>query len=295
MAGPGELVSGPGFTPLPYGLLSVVENPPRNGHWAGGLVWQSQCVTGLGASTYDECIVVTGAGAPLPPPSKTSNVQNTMRAATPFTAYTEYDCSPVGMEEALAVASNALKQAEPWQIERAFWTGTVAGVANVAWPHLAGGGTPVLNVQGQILQQAVVTVTGAPVDVATGLGLLEQAMADCYNGVGTIHMARSLLPTATAFLRPSGPKLVTLGGNVVAAGAGYPGTSPTGAAPTAGATWVFATGPVMAYRGDVRTTEPRESLDRSKNTRKMIAERTNVLGFDCCLFALQMKLGVPVS
>jgi hypothetical protein len=49
---------------------------------------------------------------------------------------------------------------------------------------------------------------------------------------------------------------------------------------------------VFGYRSDVRFTRARESIDRAENTYKMIAERTYVIGFECCLVAVQFALGV---
>jgi hypothetical protein len=54
---------------------------------------------------------------------------------------------------------------------------------------------------------------------------------------------------------------------------------------------MYATGAVFYFRGDVMVNPRAESLDRSVNTVKMIAERTYVLGWDCCHFAVQTSLG----
>jgi hypothetical protein len=49
---------------------------------------------------------------------------------------------------------------------------------------------------------------------------------------------------------------------------------------------------VFGYRSDVFFTQARESIDRAENTYRMLAERTYVLGFECCLIATQFALGV---
>ena len=49
----------------------------------------------------------------------------------------------------------------------------------------------------------------------------------------------------------SGVTLRTWNGNLVAAGAGYPGTAPDGSDPAAGTSWIYGTGPVFIYRSDV--------------------------------------------
>lgn len=305
MAGPRQIVDSPTFTPSRFGLLSVVQTPgARDSHWQNGVTWSSYCPEGMGDTTYDECIATTGApdDPPPAPAAKTANVDRTTRGATPFTVYTRFDCSPVGNEDAQRIATVALGQVEEWQVERTFWTGLVDG-RQLAFPHLAAS-AQVLDADGVLLQPVTSTaVTGAPVDVATGLGRLEQALADCYGGRGVIHVPLELLPTLDAhtLLRAAGGRdvssgqfgrqLETLAGNLVAVGAGYPGTGPTGVDPGTTTTWMYATGPVFMYRSNVHVNPFSSTVDRSNNTVEMIAERTYVLGFDCCLHAVQVNLG----
>lgn len=307
MAGPRQVVDPPAFTPSRYGLLSVVERPdPQGPHWQNGVTWTSYCPVNMGSTTYDECIATTGApeGAIPEPSTKTDNVDRILRGATPFTAYTKFDCSPVGNADAQRIASNALAQTEQWQVERAFWTGVVNG-RTLAFPHLAAT-AQVSDNSGVILQPTTTTaVTGVAVDVATGLGRLEQALANCYGGRGVIHVPLEALPSLDAFglLRPVGGRdvgsgqfgrqLETLAGNLVAVGAGYPGTGPNGVDPGTTTTWLYATGPVFMYRSDVKINPFPSTMNRQENTIEMIAERTYVLGFDCCLHAVQVTLGIP--
>lgn len=298
MAGPRLIVNAPTFTPSPYGLLSVAQQVITDGpHWQNGITWQTSCLVPMGRSTYDECIVVTGSGGPPPEPSaKTDIVDMTYRGATPFTAYAKFDCSLAGMDDAIKIASDALAQSESWQVERAFWTGIVDG-RSVVFPHLAAT-AQILDAQGIELQDPTsIVVTGAAVDVATGLGLLESALADCYNGVGVIHVPVKLLPTLQAYnlVVAQNGKLRTLNGNLVAVGAGYPGSSPSGVAPADGEAWMYATGAVFMYRGEVQIPSDKvSSINRTTNTREMIAERTYVLGWDCCQHAVLVDLGVPI-
>jgi hypothetical protein len=293
---PRQVIDPPAFSPLSFGLLSVVQTPPPDGvHWRNGVTWQDRCLVDMGATTYDECISVTGTGAPPEPSPKSGNVDQTLRGATPVTTYTEFDCSPVGNPEATKIASDALNQSSPWQVERAFWTGS-AGGQDVVFPHLAAD-AQVLDVQDIVLQSAAsIPVTGS-FDAAEGLGLLEAGLADCYGGAGVIHIPRFALPTFQAWglLDNRAGVLRTTNGNLVAVGSGYPGTSPAGVAPASGTSWIYATGPVFAYVGDVKVNSVRDSMDRAENTIKMIAERTYVLGYSCCLFALNISLGTPVT
>lgn len=297
MAGPRQIVDPPTFTPSNYGLLSVVEMPAPSGpHWQNGITYTSHCVTGQGSVTYDECITVTGTGGPPPPPqSKSGNVSTAHRGATPFTPYVEFDCSAVGNEDAAATATRALAQAEPFRVEHAFWTGqltTLGGDFVGVFPHLAAN-TVVVDSGGVLLQS--VPVTGGPFDVAQGLGFLEAELGECYGGRGVIHVPAFALASLMAWnlVVVSGPTLKTPKGNLIAVGDGYPGTSPAGANPSAGTSWLYATGAVFAYRSQVMIPPIRESIDRSENTIKMIAERTYVLGYECCHIGALVTLGVP--
>jgi hypothetical protein len=306
MAGPRLVVDPPTFTPSPYGLLSVVDQPGTpDAHWMNGITWKSVCASGANSTTYDECLVVTGgtspaqAGAPPPPASKTDNVDVTYRGATPFTVMTKFDCSPVGgLETAREDALRALSQTEPYQVENSFWTG-ISGGQVVAFPHLAANAA-VVDQQSIVLQLATVTVTGGatPLHVTEALGLLEGAIARCYNGVGVIHVPQAALPTLDAWglVHPRGAVLYTANGNRIAAGSGYPGTSPAGAAPAAGSTWLYATGAVSMRRSDIKVLDqPRSAMiNRAENTLEMIVERTYVFAYDCCLFGVLTSVSVPV-
>ena len=281
------------FTPLPYGLWDSIQTPsPDSVHWQQGVTWIERCPTG--DTTYDECLSVTGTGAPPEPPAKTPNVTQESRGATPVTVIAEFQCTPIGLGEAQSVAQDALARVEQQQLETAFWTGLAAD-QTVVFPHLAAD-AEVLD--GDVVLQSVASpvVTGA--DAATALGALEQELADCYKGQGLIHVPRTALPTLAAWklarLDDAG-RLVTPNGNLIVAGGGYTGTGPDGAAPADGTTWIYATGAAFGYRSNVYFTQVRDSLDRATNTLRMQAERTYLIGFECCLLAAHIVLGVPTE
>lgn len=293
MAGARQIVDLPAFAALPYGLWDVAQHPTPSGpHWQQGITYQQRCPTA--AATYDECLTVTGTGAPPAPAPKTDNVDQELRGATPFTVYAEFDCSPVGLNDAATAAADALARVEQRQVEAVFWTGT-AGGRTVAFPHLAAA-AEVEDASGIVLQTAASTaVTGA--DVAHGLGALEQDLADCYGGQGVIHIPLRALATFAAWglVRDVDGQLLTPAGNLVAVGGGYTGTGPDGSAPAAGTAWIYATGKVFGYRSEVYLTAPRDSLDRAENTQRMIAERTYVLAYECCHLAAHITLGVAAE
>jgi hypothetical protein len=281
------------FTPLSGGLWDSVQTPSADSvHWQQGITWVERCPAG--DTTYDECIAVTGTGAPPDPPAKTPNVDQTYRGATPVTVIAEFECTPIGIGEAQSVAQDALARVEQHQLENAFWTGLAAD-QTVVFPHL---GADAEVVDGEVVLQPTATpvVTGA--DVAAALGALEQELAACYKGQGLIHVPREALPTLAAWNlveHDSSGRLVTANGNLIVAGGGYPGTGPDGAAPADGTTWIYATGAAFGYRSNVYFTQVRDSLDRASNTLRMQAERNYLIGFECCLLAAHIVLGVPTE
>lgn len=295
MANARPIVDAPAFTPLPYGLWDAAQHPAAPDHWQTGVTWIDRCPTG--DTTYDECVTVTGTGeAPPAPPAKTENIEQTFRGATAFTVFAEFDCSPVGLADAATVAEDSLARVESSQIESAFWTGAAGGQPGLVLPHLAAN-AEVLDSSGIVLQSAAtIAVTGD--DVAIGLGQLEHQLDQCNaSSQGVIHIPRFALPTFTASLLVTevNGRLMTQSGNLVVVSGDYPGTSPAGAAPDAGTAWIYATGPVFAYRSDVFATRVPDSFDRAENTVKMIAERTYVIGYSCCLLAALINIGVPTA
>lgn len=279
-------------TPSPFGLLDVAElRTGADVHWELGVSWQDMCPTG--GTTLETCYpsapAVTGTSF-----SKTANASRTNWGATPFTVYAEIDCSaPAFWDDQDEFATRALSQVEGWQVERAFWTGTAAGVANAVLPHLAA--TAAVTEQGlgytTTLQLQTTIVTGAALAIPVALGALEDALADCLLGrQGVIHVPNVIVPqmAAQGLIFRQGSRLMTHNGNLVVAGNGYPRTGPDGVDPGLGRAWMYATGPVFMYRSGVTLlTENGASLVRTNNTVKAIAERTYLLGYSCCLFGVQ--------
>jgi hypothetical protein len=305
MAGPRVVVSGPTFTPLPYGLWDVAQHPePGDSHWQNGVTWVDRC--GSGDTLYEECIAVTGSGgSPTAQASMASNVTQTNRGATAFACYAEFDCSPVGLADAQGIAETALAKVRNYQLEKAFWTG-VAGktkTGNVAqttvFPHLAANAQLLDPNDGSIVLQPAASQAasgGATTDVADGLGQLENALAGAYHGQGVIHIPAFAIQTFAAWdlvEEDSNGNLTTPLGNKVVVGHGYPGTSPAGVAPAAGTSWIYGTGAVFGYNASIEVGSLNELFDRTENTHHMIAQQVYVLGFECALFATQVQIGVP--
>jgi hypothetical protein len=306
MAGLKSEVAAPTFSPRNFGLLSVVQ--PRydepDSHWRNGVKWQEVC--GMAGTTFDQFC----QPEPAPQPAdKAANQTITTFGAKPFAVFGELDCSPVGytQEQRRAMAVDALTRVEQFQVENTFWTGNAGGSAGYVNPHLASL-VAVVDTDGIVpikLNCAVTAVsgsvsgTGATVfEVTEAVGRIEAAMGACYGGQVTLHVPTILAErmVSSAIVKANGAQMQTGKGNLVAFGDGYPGTAPDGTA-TPNAAWIYATGPVFAYRSQPETFQFTEEFDRSKNTLKTIVERSYVLGYSCCCtyaIAVQLTGGVPL-
>lgn len=303
MANKRVLVDPPPFTPLRFGLLSAATDRTVDApsHWAAGVTWQSHCPGVDG--TYDECLTVTRDGidpttvdeTPPEPPAKTPTTEFLLRGATPFTVLARFDCSPVGFwDRAQALAAEALTRAETFRVERIFSTGVApvaGGAAETAYPHLQAT-QELIDDTGAMLQSEVDVVSASTLDIVEGLGVLESALSDCYHGQGVLHVPAVLGPALanSTLVTRQGDALFTLNGNRVALGSGYPGAAPDGALDD-GVAWIYATGSVFYYRGNVTVTQITDSFNRANNTVEAYAERHYVIGWDCCHLAVPIATG----
>lgn len=293
----GRFPLGSGFLPFTapqFGLLSTATelNPP-DARWKMGITWEPLCPESSG--TYDPCTaIVDNAGvaelAPAPP-AKSDTTEWQIRGATPFTAYSRIDCSPVGQWDQLsAVNQQALIRSESRFVETAFWSG-VAGGQEVVFPHLAADSE--FSDGEDLMQPAATVVSATAQEIVIGLGMLEDAMRDCYPGVATIHMPIRLASIAAdhhLIASRSGNMFTTTIGSKVVIG-DYPGTGPDGSS-TEGETWMYATGEVFFARDrEIPRFSNVEMFDRDVNTLEVLAERTYVLGWDCCLMAIPILNG----
>lgn len=282
----------PTFIPLRYRLIDAVDGPhPYTGHQKLGLYFTPDDCS-LPLETTTACL--TGIGSAK---EATGSIPN--RGADSFVVYTWIDCGLVGVGEAKLKAriEAAHRNNVQYVVERIFWTGgnfaTSQHLAeDTAITESVGGST--INLQ----TAATVLVTGA-VDVVEGIGRLEQAMADCYGGTPLIHVPRGVTShlAANHLVAAKGSKLLTDNGSIVVPGPGYPGTSPAGVAPTAGTTWLYATGSVKMWAGELmwQARDTRELLGRSINDTVLIVEQRFTLAWDCCHFAIPVSLGGVIT
>lgn len=261
---PASPVEGITRTPVPYGLFSVLTpRPEGDGRWQNGIRWEPltcSAASGLGPDCDAEAAIGFPKGFP---------VGAGIGDAEPFAVYGAYRCSPIGHDLTWAQerAMMHLIAREESAAENALWTGALGNLPVIA------AGADELN-------------GGVAADPVDAVGLLEDWLADNYGSLGVIHMTRRAAVSAVASLavQREGNRLVTAVGTPVVAGQGYPGTSPSGAAPAAGESWMYATPALLGYRSDIisPTNRPGDLLDRGTNDMHGMAERMYLIGFDPC-------------
>lgn len=268
---PNALVTSAARQPLPFGLFSTFTFRPSGAdRWeAGGVTFETlgcDPVDGIGAWQVPDGTGTVGLPKDL---VGATGAVGDFGSSSVFTVYGHFQCSPVGWtpEQAQAKAGEHLQAREEARVEQAFWTGDLGND-----PSLQDAGTT--------------TITASGAGVVETIGLLEKWLGSNYGSVGTLHMTRqvALSGLAEGALTVSGGRLITPLGTPVAAGAGYPGTGPTGQAAAASTSWLFATPALFGYRSEVFTSTEQSGdlLDRGLNNLYAVAERSYLLGFDPC-------------
>lgn len=262
-----QVVEGIARQPLPYGLFSVLT--PRtaaDAHWqAEGVTWETlTCdpVSGIGDYCAPDPEDRTGL------PKNLDAGAGTPGLADPFTVYGVYTCSPVGhtLDYAQQRAQEHLLAREEARVEQALWTGDLDNTG--------------------FAEDSEQAATG--VSLVRGIAALEQWLATNYGSQGVIHMTREAALVAASdavgALQVVGNTLRTRLGTPVVAGAGYPGTGPTGQDPAAGSTYLFATPALLGYRSEVFPgVDPVSAgFDRASNDLHAVAERAYAVGWDPC-------------
>lgn len=196
----------------------------------------------------------------------------------PFTTYAALKCKLVHPDDMRDDVSNLFAMGEARAIEAAFWTGAV-------------GNSPAL-------ATSTPTVLPAASSITAAVAALEKALADSYGGIGVIHAPRAVNAYAAAkglVVRDKAatPVLRTPLDTLWAFGAGYDAaTGPTGEpAAVLGETWLYATGAVTLFKGEVNVKpDDGSALDGRTNEVLVLAERTNVMTLDCDVFAIRVRL-----
>lgn len=240
--------------------------------WANGLEFQPySCADAI---VLDPC-ATTGFAA-----GDDDNNRPAVRHYAPFAVDAHDKCSTFGWQAAdyEARARRLIAARESKAVAHEFWTGTLIPTN----PHLADG----TNAAGY----------GAPVALGTGkspragLAALAQAIGDLNGGTGMIHMRLFLLQYLASIgaIRYENGKWYTATGNVVVGDAGYPGTSPAGAALSGTTEWAFATDLVEVHRGPVDVFAKGlsyQSISHETNDEVVRAQRLYAPIFNGCALA----------
>jgi hypothetical protein len=254
---PPQVVEGQPRVGLPFGLFSVLSlRGASDPHWANGIEWEAMTcgpVSGISDPDCDTDI------------DKFFREMSQVGEATSFTVYGSAKCGAPGggaFQKAEEAAQAHLLAREEAQAEAQVWARLAAQATD-------------LNAAGAL----------AP---AEALALLEDWMGRVYGSLGAIHGSRAAVSILDTRVNASGSRLLTKVGTPVVAGAGYPGSSPAGAAHAAGETWVYASPALFGYRGQVSSYR---TLDQTQNDVYALAERSYVVGFDPCgVAAVRMDL-----
>jgi hypothetical protein len=253
-----QLVEQPLVVPHPFGLFSQAE--PRlttDEHWRLGVQWQTQaCI---------EDYITTGPCIENDPNPLTSNSACTIKQYEPFTVYA-YNDDPIpghSLAEHRDQTVQRLINAEQLAVERKFWADMIAA------PDA--------------------TIDASAYSPTYALAVAEHALAEAYPGTGIIHMSRQAATVLWENLVVSGGRMQTLIGTPVVIGAGYDNAA---GAPIA-TSKLFATGPVILYRGDVDTRE--QAIYMARNEVSYIAQRDYVLGWDCYAVQVDTTLARSIS
>ncbi|MFI9026306.1 cupin [Streptomyces sp. NPDC053560] len=277
-AGMRAYVEAIGGRPLPHGILGAPCTDVRDvsdEHELLGVEWLALGCCPVESWT-DPCVDDESPGdeSPGPPPEKEFCRPQTEHAS-PITLYAGTECSTIGWsyDEARRHAEATLALGEQRGLESAFWRTTLTADA------------------------VDVTPQAGPVSLGEGVAALEGCLAETYGGVGTLHVptgAAALLGCCSIAAEDPSGALRTLAGNCVVIGAGYSAenTGPGGTPADPGTAWLYITGPLTIRRGPATTIPDRAgpSVNTRTNDRRVLVERTYVVGTTCTVCAVNVAL-----
>jgi hypothetical protein len=258
------VVEAPKIVPSAFGLLAVVkpENSADEDQWVRGFSqeWET---TLYSATNWDDTDSTDGEVVAAGVPTYYTEIK-------PFFIEAEELRSGLGFLglDRIARLERQIEGVTQHALEVELWDGAVRKGESHANRALSSSTATILN-------------SGTALTARRALALLEHAIGQASDGgeQGIIHMTRdvaALLSSSSQMLLHEKEKdhLQTLGGTPVIVGSGYSGNGPTGAT---GATatdankWIYATGTVRTYVGniDVVNDSLAQAYDVSGNTNDM--------------------------
>lgn len=282
-----EIVGAPPVSPAVIGLLQTVRPIVRpEGEWEQGITFvPSLCVN---AEMLDK---TCGSSTELTPSTFPAPVTH-----QPTVAATSGKCSTLGglpRAEIPARIRQALELSQGVTIEAELESGAIAQAGSMDNQYLAGGSPGFEN---------LTPGGGASSPGNYALSALQEFLGACAGGQrGMIHAPRRVITlwAASNLIRQEGNLLLDHYDNLIVAGGGYTGMSPSGDIDTTGATgWAYATGMVDVYLSPVRILPSEEFVAEAVNTRRneaiWVAERSVAPVFDpCCHAGINVNLCEP--
>jgi hypothetical protein len=234
------VVSAPAIVPSAFGLLAVVkpENAPGEDQWVRGFAqeWET---TVQELKNWDDTDNTNGSVV-------TGGVINYYDDIKPF--FIELTETRSGLSfnaiDRIARLSRQIEGMSQKSIETELWDGAVRKGESHDNKALSDAGTTLVN-------------SGNALGAVLALAELERSMAAASNAgeTGVIHMTSDVASLLNTRLEKSEDgTLITRIGTPVVVGAGYSGNGPTGvtgAAASATNKWIYGTGIVKVYLGDV--------------------------------------------
>ena len=238
------VVSAPKIVPSAFGLLAVVkpENGPDEDQWVRGFSqeWET---TLYSATNWDDTDTTDGQVVATGTPTYYTEIK-------PFFIEAEELRSTLGFNglDRIERLKRQLEGVTQHAMEVELWDGAVRKGESHANKALSSATATIIN-------------SGTALSPRRALALLEHEIGLASDGgeQGVIHLTRDvaalLASNSNMLFHEAGKEhLQTLGGTPVIVGSGYTGTGPdgaTGATATAANKWIYATGTVRTYVGDV--------------------------------------------
>lgn len=287
-----------------FGLLQQVEvEQPDNKRWQFEDLGYFTASCQEGQTTPLNCDIDYGAAGKFLPTS-----EEDWNIVYPFQVIHGDGCSTVDLSwrPFRELAEQNLQRHEFKAVEKALWSGVIDPASGVLDPNI-----DYLSKPGLVTQ-----IDGAGFDAAsavpakTAFGMLEKALMDAC--VKYIHVPVSLIPFLTdLFIRDEDGFLRTHAGSFIIVGNGYDGSGPGDQNPDGshnlnvpsapGEDWIYGTGKIRVFKGDLRTSPPSEenfleALNFGQNRLEFRAERAWAVGVDPCIpiFALRAKYCDPI-
>jgi hypothetical protein len=258
------VIAAPKIIPSAFGLLAVVdvENSANEDHWIRGFSqeWETDLYALYNVDdTNGNETQIAGTGS-----------VNYYDEIKPFFIEVQEDRSTLGFLgiDRIARIERQLEATTQRAIEEELWDGAIRKASSHANRALTSNSVTILN-------------NGAAVSPKRALALLEHsiALASHAGEQGIIHATRDVIALLSSnsqmlFHNKERDHLQTMGGTPVVTGSGYTGTGPdgaTGATATVDNKWIYATGTVRVYLGDVEVVNDNlaQAYDVSGNQNDM--------------------------